>query len=652
MMGCYWDVDMKTCTTISVLSAAFAVFVIISAFSGNDKGEKPPAAATAGVAPDKAVAPSPLKSVLKDITFKNTKFYYSKNPAIVVTEAWECNDFLGDYIEQAVSVFDPVDSRIIRIVFDAGAHGFGYAYTATKEHFPMQSKYTSLVKDIEGDKTKVKISSENNGVVGEPGASIVYHYRSSAVSAADCLSQNWLTYKDEPITLNKYAQIRILVRTTNPFSSMYMSNVSVSDSLNLNWQLGAEGEHWNGTCSEGLAVDSNFILTGQKCQAPFQVSKYWANPVQGIFERDAYINTSSSLQFDSSVNLYKMWINRNDGNGHPGWHIGYATSPDLITWTVNPDMLNLSYDGCTSFVDPAVIKYNNEYHMYTQGGGSRRLYYAKSADGITNWTNWKMIWDGFFHKNKIFPCAVSALKINDKLHIFAEAESNDFWDTYYGKTTFPDGAIPSLTKITERTNTADWRELYCTFPALLYDGKNIFGWFRGASKVGFATSSPTYKEPDTPALLQAGVARIDVTSSDTYAGKGYSFKMPKKVRLRSLLIETSEPEGYAANGNSVSGAKTIQVALGTSKNEDGILTGSEIDVLAASPEISNTAMQYKPLPAQYAVNYMDGPTGTKYFASETTYYFNIRAKAAIVSGIGIRQVHVPFKVWGVLTTGK
>jgi uncharacterized repeat protein (TIGR01451 family) len=86
---------------------------------------------------------------------------------------------------------------------------------------------------------------------------------------------------------------------------------------------------------------------------------------------------------------YKMWYRGRDSSGFG--RIGYATSPDGITWTrygSNP-VLDVGSPGSwddNEVTEPTVIKEGNAYHLWYVGndGVTLRIGHATSSDGI-NW---------------------------------------------------------------------------------------------------------------------------------------------------------------------------------------------------------------------------------------------------------------------------
>ncbi len=98
--------------------------------------------------------------------------------------------------------------------------------------------------------------------------------------------------------------------------------------------------------------------------------------------------SAPSVWHDIGANLWKMWYAGRDFRGN--YSIGYATSPDGVTWTKylgNP-VLRPSTTGADdiSVVSPHVVYQAGVYHMWYAGrGSSNQIFYATSSDGVT-WT--------------------------------------------------------------------------------------------------------------------------------------------------------------------------------------------------------------------------------------------------------------------------
>jgi hypothetical protein len=119
-------------------------------------------------------------------------------------------------------------------------------------------------------------------------------------------------------------------------------------------------------------------------------TKYWGNPVvfdvgpPGSF--DGYDFPPESVVFSGGT--YRMWgTGVDEPSGHPS--IGYAESPDGISWTRHPTPAIDSGPGWDSLEvgEPTVVFDGRMYHMWYRGAGAGiyQIGYAFSSDGIT-WT--------------------------------------------------------------------------------------------------------------------------------------------------------------------------------------------------------------------------------------------------------------------------
>jgi predicted GH43/DUF377 family glycosyl hydrolase len=126
-----------------------------------------------------------------------------------------------------------------------------------------------------------------------------------------------------------------------------------------------------------------------------------SNPIFGLGTSPAWDDTKvymASVIFNGTA--YKMWYTGNNG---PNDRIGYATSPDGISWTRYAGNLcsGTSGDGCVfdkgspgswdsvAVRKPTVVYYGATYHLWYSGldGANWRIGYAISPDGIT-WTRY------------------------------------------------------------------------------------------------------------------------------------------------------------------------------------------------------------------------------------------------------------------------
>ena len=139
---------------------------------------------------------------------------------------------------------------------------------------------------------------------------------------------------------------------------------------------------------------SLFIPVGAATQAQTEWTKYAGNPVlvegsAGSWDDNFLVE--ASVLFDGTN--YKMWYGGQDGSQDDfNMRIGYATSPDGLEWTKysgNP-VLDLGADGSwddTSVGYPWVVYDGTGYHMWygAADGITYRIGYATSPDGVT-WT--------------------------------------------------------------------------------------------------------------------------------------------------------------------------------------------------------------------------------------------------------------------------
>jgi uncharacterized repeat protein (TIGR01451 family) len=142
------------------------------------------------------------------------------------------------------------------------------------------------------------------------------------------------------------------------------------------WYTGDDG---SGPSQIGLATSTNGI----------NWTKEAANPVLSPGQSwEAEGIRAASVISDSG--LYKMWYTGRDSSGVR--RIGYATSPDGVTWTKDGSNPVLDVGASGSWEDedvsgPTVIKEGGTYHLWYTGddGITPRIGHATSSDGI-HWT--------------------------------------------------------------------------------------------------------------------------------------------------------------------------------------------------------------------------------------------------------------------------
>jgi PKD repeat protein len=160
----------------------------------------------------------------------------------------------------------------------------------------------------------------------------------------------------------------------------------------------AEGDIWIQTSQAdfetGTKVNVDAVSDPGNVTLEYAWTKYSSNPVMDIGSPgswdDLYIENPFILKDGAT---YKMWFSGTDSVSQL-WKIGYATSPDGITWTKygpNP-VVTLGAGGSwdDSYVwAPTVIKDGGTYKMWYSGsdGSNYRIGFATSPDGIA-WTKY------------------------------------------------------------------------------------------------------------------------------------------------------------------------------------------------------------------------------------------------------------------------
>ncbi len=221
---------------------------------------------------------------------------------------------------------------------------------------------------------------------------------------------------------------------------------------------------------------------------------------------------SPSVAFDDTS--YHMWYDATDSSG--SIRIGYATSPDRITWTKhggNP-VLDIGSPGewdDEGIFNPMVIFDNTTIHMWYAGWDSlnTRIGYATSLDGIT-WTkspNNPVLdlgspgsWDD---------AAISGPSVifdGATYHMwYGGGDSSNVgtpfsYDGSIGYATSSDGV--TWTKFVDNPvlvagSLGTWEEFKVLIPEVIYEGSTYHMWYNGLNnnffpfRIGYAVDSTT-----------------------------------------------------------------------------------------------------------------------------------------------------------------
>ncbi len=192
----------------------------------------------------------------------------------------------------------------------------------------------------------------------------------------------------------------------------------------------------------GMMVLVIFNLISKMAIAQTDWTKHPGNPVLDVGPAgswDDVFATDATVVFNGTI--YQMWYTGFDGT-KPG--IGYATSPDAISWTKHQGSPVLEVGPTGSWdalvVAGASILFDGAiYHMWYEGNASHdRLGYATSTDGIS-WTK--------------------------------------------------DSANP----VFEPGPAGSWDSIFIRSPSVLFDGTTFHMWYSGQLganfRIGYATSS-------------------------------------------------------------------------------------------------------------------------------------------------------------------
>jgi predicted GH43/DUF377 family glycosyl hydrolase len=228
--------------------------------------------------------------------------------------------------------------------------------------------------------------------------------------------------------------------------------------------------------------------------------RHKSNPVLDIGipgSWDNFVVWFPSILLINSV--YCMWYGGKDGTTY---RIGYATSPDGITWTKKPSapVVNVGSGGSWEewYVNgPSVIFDGITYHLWYTGsnGVNQRIGYATSTDGIS-WTKSPsnpVLDTGPSPWDSVQIGAPSVIYDGIMYHMWYSGSDGTNWRIGYA--TSPNGI--SWTKSGSNPvmilgSTGDWDDEYVLDPTVIFDGIRFHMWYAGydgtISRIGYATS--------------------------------------------------------------------------------------------------------------------------------------------------------------------
>jgi predicted GH43/DUF377 family glycosyl hydrolase len=301
------------------------------------------------------------------------------------------------------------------------------------------------------------------------------------------------------------------------YSTLIESSNSVGDMVDF---VALDKNNWASPPSRGVRVTkgtTSYVIEMENDVDDHLITDSWSgsmdytpgNPVLDIGPpgswEDRYVTHPSVLYIGG---IYHMWYSGKDSANH--YRIGYATSPDGITWTKysgNP-VLDLGPPGSweeNMVTHPEVLYDGTIYHMWYSGYDSSDIYrigYATSMDGIS-WTKnpanpviglgSSVSWEG----RHVFSCTV--FSDGTKFHMwytgkdsahhyrigYAISTDGVTWTKYLGNPVLDIGSSGS------------WDDNHVSAPMVIYYGNTYHMWYSGYYsvydgidyKIGYAYSS-------------------------------------------------------------------------------------------------------------------------------------------------------------------
>jgi uncharacterized protein (TIGR03790 family) len=547
------------------------------------------------------------------------------SPVIQATEDWERN-----IMDRVTVLIDANDSTKLHLWY-MGGDEIGYAMSSTLDHYPVEAYYDSGIHDW-GQATAGVNASASATLLN--GTSYLLQYRSSSSNNSSVLAQDWSTYSTGSLSLGRYFQFRIRLRTLDPANAAVINSVTFTNGSS-SWAT--SGSSWaNGTFYNGAASDGNAI-SSTKNQPAFKFTKYWANPVMRLSQ---FMNRSAMAPgaIIQDEGLFKHWFNAVWGGSNcSGWSLGYATSPDGINWTDGNNNTCLRiYPGVAGDVDPTVIKDVDGYNIWFGHSGSN-LAYSLSPNGVSNWSTPVNIYGGASN-------AISTVKIGSTYHHYFEVASNG-WETMHGVSGTKNGSIQNATVIISRSNfNGDWRQGGAATPWMVYNGSRVWAFIKGfagfwSTPVGFIPDIHNFTTSPNKVPTYQELAKISVSSNNIFKSTNIGIPIHGPALIKKIVVEVETPYGNASNGSTVAGDKTMQVSVGTESAAVNAqnLTGTAADILNQSNFSANTGGTIGNSNSDYFVGYLNSSLGGAYVQNPTIYYVNIIAKASSISGVNATQ---------------
>jgi predicted GH43/DUF377 family glycosyl hydrolase len=302
--------------------------------------------------------------------------------------------------------------------------------------------------------------------------------------------------------------------------SKYSPSCFVADSGNPIISMGSffTGSNWNDP--HVLKIGNQFVMYasadvnfGQNIKIYRLVStdaKNWSlSPSTAVFER-----SSNPAAWDSSCTetpavvyfkgqYYMFYTGYTDQSDIATYKIGFATSPDGISWTrQNPQFSPTAPTNTTPNLDfnqwvvgePAPVVFNDQIYLYFAANGAHlsvmssmfTIGLVTSSDGVT-WSSQQMV---LTPDQTLYPRGTylghstpHAQVINGKVNLFFDVALDPFKQVKIHRAVSTDGVTGWTHDSTSIMDRPSWADDQINGPSVLVDGNKMYMWWGGQGNI-------------------------------------------------------------------------------------------------------------------------------------------------------------------------